>query len=325
MQKKAQGAVIALFMASLLAAPLAEAKRVGGGKSMGMKRSQTSSQNYSQNNYNNTAPSQAPAQAQPQRSGSNVGGMVAAGVAGAALGAVAGNAMADNHNQPVSQADAQQAAQQEKKSGINWLWLIVLAAAGFFIFRRFTAKKQTAGANPYAPNNGRANDRNQAPAAPFGQAPTARSNTNIFGQAVGNQAQAAPAGNFGAYTNSGNQLLDGSEPASFLRFARQRFNHVQAMNNPSNIAEIKKYFTDEMYQSIYADVANNADVAEFSNLAANIVDQANENGQYVVSVQFTGTVSEDLNSLPQPFTEVWHFVKAQNSQDDWLVAGIQQA
>jgi predicted lipid-binding transport protein (Tim44 family) len=321
MQKKAQSAVVALLMVSLLAAPLAEAKRVGGGKSMGMKRSQSSSQNYSQNSYNNHA-APTPAQAQPQRSGSNIGGMVAAGVAGAALGAVAGNAMADhNNNQPVAQNQA--SAQQEKKSGFSWLWLIVLAAAGFFIFRRFSAKKQAAGANPYAPNHG-ATAHNSAPASPFSQAPSVGANSNIFGQPVAQQSQATPAANFGAYTQSGNQLPDGSEPASFLRFARQRFNHIQAMNNPSNIAEIQKYFSAEMYQSIYADVANNADVAEFSNLTATIVDQATEAGQYVVSVRFNGTVSEDLNSLPQPFSEVWHFVKPIASSEDWLVAGIQQ-
>jgi predicted lipid-binding transport protein (Tim44 family) len=55
-----------------------------------------------------------------------------------------------------------------------------------------------------------------------------------------------------------------------------------------------------------------------------VADSATENGQYVVSVRFTGTVSEDLNSLPQPFTEVWHFVKPAGSSQDWLVAGIQQ-
>ncbi|KAA8731182.1 Tim44 domain-containing protein [Acinetobacter qingfengensis] len=330
MQKKAQGAVVALLMAGLLAAPIAEAKRAGGGKSMGMQRSQTSSQNYNQNNSYRAAPTPAPTQTQPQRSGSNVGGMVAAGVAGAAIGAVAANAMADDHNQSASNtptsAAQQQAAEQEKSGGFNWLWLIVLAAAAFFIFRKFAAKKQTAGTNPYAPNNS-GTTRNQSPATPFGQSPqnSAGSNTNIFGQPV-NAGQApvqAPFG--GATTNSGNQLPDGTEPATFLRFARQRFNHIQSMNNPNNIEEIKKYFTPEMYQAIYADVANNTDVAEFSNLTANIVEQNTENGQYVVSVRFTGTVSEDLNTLPQPFTEIWHFVKAINSQTEWLVAGIQQA
>ena len=91
-------------------------------------------------------------------------------------------------------------------------------------------------------------------------------------------------------------------------------------------AEIQRYLTPDLYQSMYQDIMANQDqdVAEFSNLNAMVVDSATENGQYVISVRFTGTVSEDLNSLPQPFTEIWHFVKPAGSNQDWLVAGIQQ-
>lgn len=322
MQKKANAAVLTLVLASLLAAPLAEAKRAGGGKSTGMQRSQSSSQQY---NQQNSAP--APVQqGQPQRSGSNVGGMVAAGVAGAAIGAVAANAMADdrhgqaNPNQQATnwQNGEHQAQQQEKSSGFGWLWILVLAAGAFFLYRRFSAKKNLATNNPYAPNNTSARSETTSP---FGQSNPTGGSTNIFGQNVGGSAPASP---FGATTQGGTQLPDGTEPANFLRFARQRFNHIQAMNNPSNITEIEKYLTPDLYRSIYADIANNSDVAEFNNLTANIVDQSTENGQYVVSVRFTGTVSEDLNSTPQPFTEIWHFVKPAGSSQDWLVAGIQQ-
>ncbi len=154
---------------------------------------------------------------------------------------------------------------------------------------------------------------------------------NLWGSAASTQAPFGQAANnnapFGAaYTNSGNQLPDGSEPATFLRVARQRFNHIQSMNTASNIAEIQRYLTPDLYQSMYQDIMANQDqdVAEFSNLNAMVVDSATENGQYVISVRFTGTVSEDLNSLPQPFTEIWHFVKPAGSNQDWLVAGIQQ-
>lgn len=186
------------------------------------------------------------------------------------------------------------------------------------------AQKKKVAPNPYAPNNG-------STQAPFGQqaAPrTSNDNSNIFGQSVGGSA-ATPQNNapFGtAYTNSGSQLPDGTEPAAFLRIARQRFNHIQSMNTASNISEIQRYLTPDLYQSMYQDIMANQDqdVAEFSNLNAMVADSATENDQYVVSVRFTGTVSEDLNSLPQPFAEVWHFVKPAGSTQDWLVAGIQQ-
>lgn len=329
MEVRQRGLIAGILMATLAVAPLAEAKRAGGGKSHGMSRSSSSSQSYSQPRQVTPAQQPMPAQAGQQKSGSGVGKMVAAGVAGAAVGAIAANAMADNNNGN-SQAQTndaelakQQAAQQEeKKGGIpSWIWLILIAGAAFFLFRKFGAKKKLAGNNPYAPNT------SGPTSAPFGQNNTARNsdNTNIFGQSV--NGGAAPQAPFGAASmQSGNQLPDGTEPAAFLRVARQRFNHIQSMNSVSNIAEIQRYLTPDLYQSMYNDIMANQDqdVAEFSNLNALVVDSATENGQYVVSVRFTGTVSEDLNSLPAPFSEVWLFVKPAGSNQDWLVAGIQQ-
>ena len=318
MEVRQRGLIAGFLTVALLVAPLAaEAKRAGGGKSHGMSRQAAPTQSYQQPRQ--ATPAQqptAPATA-PAKSGPGVGGMVAAGVAGAAIGAVAANALADDNS-------ASQAQAQEEKGGIpSWIWILLAAAVAFFIFRKMGAKKKVA-PNPYAPNNG----SNQAP---FGQqaAPrTSNDNSNIFGQSVGGSA-ATPQNNtpFGAaYTNSGSQLPDGTEPAAFLRIARQRFNHIQSMNTASNISEIQRYLTPDLYQSMYQDIMANQDqdVAEFSNLNAMVADSATENGQYVVSVRFTGTVSEDLNSLPQPFAEVWHFVKPAGSTQDWLVAGIQQ-
>ncbi|WP_313482704.1 Tim44 domain-containing protein [Acinetobacter variabilis] len=333
MEVRQRGLIAGLLTAALLVAPLtAEAKRAGGGKSHGMQRSAAPTQSYQQPRQ--AAPAQqAPAAgaATQQRSGPGVGSMVAAGVAGAAVGAVAANALADDKEvQAASEAQAAQ-QQQEEKGGIpGWIWILLAAAVAFFIFRKMGAKKKVA-SNPYAPNSGAGHS------APFGQTPPrGGDNTNIFGQNVGGSTPStnapfgsAPVNNapFGAaYTNSGNQLPDGTEPATFLRVARQRFNHIQSMNTASNILEIKRYLTPDLYQSMYNDIMANQDqdVAEFSNLNAMVVDSSNENGQYVVSVRFTGTVSEDLNSQPQPFAEIWHFVKPAGSQQDWLVAGIQQ-
>lgn len=322
MKAQQRGWVAAVLMATLIAAPLAEAKRAGGGKSHGMSRS-SSSQSYQQ-----TRQAIPPAQqSAPQKSGSNVGKMVAAGVAGAAVGAVAANALADNQPQHATTAEqqathTQMAQNQQEKDGIpGWIWVLLAAGIAFFIFRKFSTR-QKATSNPYAPNYGGTNHS----AHPSGSQPIARNtgtNTNIFGQSV---AGAAPA--FGSVSMSnGNQLPDGTEPAAFLRVARQRFNHIQSINSANNIEEIRRYLTPELYNSMYSDIMANQDqnVAEFSNLNAMVIDSATENGQYVVSVRFTGTVSEDLNSLPQPFTEIWHFVKPVGSQQDWVVAGIQQA
>jgi len=323
MQVHQRGLMAALLMATLVAAPIAEAKRAGSGKSHGMSRSSSTSQSYQQ-------PRQAtPTQQQtttPQKSGPGVGSMVAAGVAGAAVGAVAANALADDKNPTATEQQAAEQAQQEEKGGIpSWLWVLLAAAIAFFVFRKLGAKKKLAANNPYAPNNSGQNNFGR-PSSPQSTARQSGDNTNIFGQSVaGGAATQAPFG--AASMNSGNQLPDGTEPAAFLRIARQRFNHIQSVNSASNVEEIRRYLTPELYNSMYSDIVANQDqdVAEFSNLNAMVVESTTENGQYVVSVRFTGTVSEDLNSLPQPFTEIWHFVKPAGSQQDWVVAGIQQA
>lgn len=323
MQVHQRGLMAALLMATLVAAPIAEAKRAGGGKSHGMSRSSSTSQSYQQPRQATPTQQQTTA---PQKSGPGVGSMVAAGVAGAAVGAVAANALADDKNPTATEQQAAEQAQQEEKGGIpSWLWVLLAAAIAFFVFRKLGAKKKLAANNPYAPNNSGQNNFGR-PSSPQSTARQSGDNTNIFGQSVaGGAATQAPFG--GASMSNGNQLPDGTEPAAFLRVARQRFNHIQSVNSASNVEEIRRYLTPELFNSMYQDIMANQDqdVAEFSNLNAMVADTATENGQYVVSVRFTGTVSEDLNSLPQPFTEIWHFVKPAGSQQDWVVAGIQQA
>ncbi len=321
MEVRQRGLMAGLLMATLVMMPVAEAKRAGGGKSRGMSRSATPSKSYQQPRQ--ATPVQQPSAA-PKKSGPGVGTMVAAGVAGAAVGAVAMNALADDDHKQTNDAELakqQQAAQQqeEESGGLGWLWIILAAGAAFFLFRKFAAKKKVTANAPYSPQNN----------APFNPSqPTARGgdNSNIFGQSVGGSAaqNSAPFGT--AYTQSGHQLPDGTEPAAFLRIARQRFNHIQSMNTASNINEIQRYLTPDLYQSMYSDIMANQDqdVAEFSNLNAMVTDSNTENGHHIVSVRFTGTVSEDLNSPAQPFSEIWHFVKPAGSTQDWLVAGIQQ-
>lgn len=301
--------ISSLIMATLVLSPLAEAKRMGGGSSKGMSRSSSS------NSYNNSPP---PQQA-PQRSGPGWGG-VAAGVAGGAVvGSMLANSNSANANtaqQPATngtEAWNQQPVQPQKK-GFPWFWLILLAGVGYFVYRRFSAKKTMLANNAATPS-------------PFGfdhnNAQPAGSNTNIFGQPVGGSSPSSAG--FGAFTNNGQTLPDGTTHAAFLRQARATFLHMQTMNSSSNLEELRRYFTPDMFNAVQSDIASNHDTAEFPTLNAQIVDSAQENGQYVTSVLYSGTVSEDLNSAPVPFSETWHFVQLIGSTDrKWLVAGIQQ-
>ena len=314
---KSRTAISSLMMATLVLSPLAEAKRMGGGSSKGMSRSNSSS---SYGNNSNSAPARpSPPQQAPQKSGPGWGG-VAAGVAGGALvGSMLANSGSANANPASAVQPTTAPATQPAEKSFPWFWLILLAGAGFFVYRRFASKKNTLATNTAAPS-------------PFGfgnnnaQAQPAGANTNIFGQPVGGSISSnAGLGAAAPFTNNGQTLPDGTTHAAFLRQARATFLHMQTMNSASNLEELRRYFTPDMFNAVQSDIASNHDTAEFPTLNAQIVESAQENGQYVTSVRYSGTVSEDLNSAPTPFSETWHFVQQIGSTDrKWLVAGIQQ-
>jgi predicted lipid-binding transport protein (Tim44 family) len=311
--------------------------RLGGGNNAGMSRSYSNSgSNSGRSDYRNSNQNSYSNQAQPR--GNNTARVIGAGVAGAAIGAMAGHAMA-NHNQqqsgvPASNTDSnhnnadtvgtvtddttttastnsdQQQAQQPPKSGFSWFWLIIIALGGFYLYRRFATKKNNQANMPYSSNH---NASNFTSLNNNGNS----NRTNIFGQNLA-------ANSNGTIQHNSSGMADGSSAEAFLRFARQRFNHVQSMNNASNLEEIRRYFTPEMFADIRNDIVNNQDTAEFSNLNADLVESTDENGQYIASVRFSGLVSEELGSPQEPFSEVWHFIKPVGSQQEWLIAGIQQ-
>ncbi len=63
---------------------------------------------------------------------------------------------------------------------------------------------------------------------------------------------------------------------------------------------------------------------EVVTLNAEVLDVATENDLYVVSVRFSGLIREAAGEQAQQFSEVWHLEKPVNGRSGWLVAGIQQ-
>ena len=63
---------------------------------------------------------------------------------------------------------------------------------------------------------------------------------------------------------------------------------------------------------------------EVVTLNAEVLDVAAEGEIYVVSVRFSGLIRETAGEEPQRFSEVWHLEKPASGRSGWLVAGIQQ-
>ncbi len=300
----------------------AMARRMGGGGSYGMQRS------MSRPNYSNTyQPQYAQPQpsmnqgAAPQRQGMGAGTAAALGAAaGAAGGYMLGRSMANNNG--VAQNDManasgvvqQQTSEMPAANTSKMPWGIIAILVLLLVFGLMFFRKKISPDMPI----GRMNNQG------FNSGNTFNSSTN--------QSQSvnyAPQGNYGAPNQPAmvqpTKMPDGVEAVYFLRQVKGMFLHIQSMNNRDNLAEVEKYMTSQLYQELKDSIANNGAVADFTNLDCQLLDSAVEgNNQLVASVKFFGLVSDEPNQAPQPFSEIWNFVKSDLTYGKWLVAGIQQ-
>jgi len=63
---------------------------------------------------------------------------------------------------------------------------------------------------------------------------------------------------------------------------------------------------------------------EVLTLEAAVIDAVEESGSYIVSVRFSGMMRDGAGREPEPFTEIWHLQKPTSGRSGWQVAGIQQ-
>jgi predicted lipid-binding transport protein (Tim44 family) len=300
-------AVLAVTM--LLAySPAAEAKRMGGGGSMGRQSSNVTQRQ--------AAPPAAPAngaaaaQAPKRPWGAMLGGL-AAGLGLAWLASSLG--LSGAFGQIIMFA---------------LLALLVMVVVGF-VMRRLKAGNGQ-GATPYAMQGA-------------GNAATPR---NYSPENVGNDASARPwERNSMAFDGSkaaGGSMIgsglagsqawgvpDGFDAEGFLRACKTNFVTLQDAWDRSDVNSLRAMMTDEMLEQIKAQLAdreshtggsvNKTDVVM---LEAKLLGIEELSDVYMASVEFSGMIREDASAGASPFREVWNMTKPR-SGGGWLVAGVQ--
>ena len=159
---------------------------------------------------------------------------------------------------------------------------------------------------------------------------------------VGNDASARPweqipggsgsligAGLAGASTANWS-VPEGFDANGFLDAAKRNFVTLQAAWDKGDISTLRSMMTDEMLAEIRhqleerevqsAGVPNQTDVVmiDAQLLGIEEIDQA-----YMASVEFSGMIREDVSAGPSPFREVWNMTKPKDNSSGWLVAGLQ--
>ena len=310
----------AVFAITLtLSGTAADAKRMGGGSSVGKQSS-----NVTQRQAPATPPAAAAAAAPKKPWGAMLGGL-AAGLGLAWLASSLG--LGGAFSQIIMFA---------------LLALVVMVVIGF-VMRRLK------GGTPNAPGATRA----QPPFAfqGAGSAADARAPQNYSPANVGNDASARPwertttafdstaaasaAGTGSSMIGSG---LAGSQswgvPADFdaegfLKASKANFVTLQDAWDRSDIQNLRSMMTDDMLEQIKTQLADREthtggvnNKTEVVMLNAQLLGIEELSDVYMASVEFSGMIKEDASAGASPFREVWNMTKSRNG-GGWLVAGVQ--
>lgn len=315
----------------------ADAKRMGGGKSMGQQSSNVTQRNSAapgnsaaptQNATNNSAaarPGTAPAAAAPKKPwGAMLGGLAAGlGLAWLANALGFGEAFA------------------------NMLMFGLLAAAIMVVVgmvmraRKAKADNANAARSPFAfqgAGAGGAGDvpmarqyspdkvGNDASARPWENQATAFESAAPAAPAVGS----ATGSLIGSALPSTWSVPEGFDAEGFLTAAKRNFVTLQAAWDRSDIASLRAMMTDGMLSEIRTQLAereaehpgavNQTDVLMIEAQLLGIEDLGDG---YMASVEFSGMIREEASASPSPFREVWNMTKPKSGNSGWLVAGVQ--
>ena len=323
--------VVALVSATVPS--VSEAKRLGGGKSTGLKRDMPA----------RTAPDAPPAKpATPQQGAANSAVPATAGAAPAAaakrswMGPIAGLAAGLGIAALMSHLGMGEAFG-------NFLMMALLGVAAvflvMFLLRRFGPKSRTPALAGSAVGSGTAGGSQVA----WPQGTSEASSTER--RALDAPAASALAAGPDAEPNAASTAVLPAAPASdvapvakafvpaafdsegFARTAKMIFIRMQAANDTADLDDLRRFTTPELFASLRLDLQERGPVAQHTDVVkvqADVLDVSNETDRQVVSVRFHGEMVEEKGAAAAPFNEVWHLVKPHDDSQPWAVAGIEQ-
>jgi len=282
-----------------------DAKRLGGGKPAGMQRQAPPPQQ-----------SGTPATAAPQNSAAPVAGAAATAAAGAAAAAGKRSWMGPIAGIAAGLGIAALLSHFGMGEGLaNMMTMLLLAAAAFFVIRwllrRFGPSANKSGGLQMAGAGAGAGAMKAPWAAPEQAQPLQRNAIE-------------PAASAGA-VRGGGAMPEGFDAQDFERIAKMIFIRLQAANDSGQVEDLRKFTTPELFASLRLDLQDRGNVAQQTDvlqLDAKVVDTAQENGEWIVSVRFSGLIREQADAGGEPFRELWHLVKPVDGNREWAIAGI---
>lgn len=122
----------------------------------------------------------------------------------------------------------------------------------------------------------------------------------------------------------------GFDVQGFLDAAKRNFVTLQDAWDRSDVAMLRSMMTDEMVAEIRSQLAEREahssgapNRTEVVMLEAKLLGIEEISGAYMASVEFSGMIREEPSAGPSPFREVWNMTRPSDGSSGWLVAGLQ--
>jgi len=291
--------VAAMTSAAFVAADVADAKRLGAGRSLGMQRQNVAPAPPAPGVAPRPGAASDPVMpAQPSAAAPRAAAPAAPAPSGMSrwLGPIAGIAAGLGLAALMSHLGLSEAFG-------SVLLIALLAIGAIFLVRRFLLPRSTSAE----------------------AAPAAAGRTAYTPMPEPRASRVEPTLSAAAQT-SVPSLPPGFDAEPFLNQAKVQFRRLQAAYDNGDLTVL----SDVMTPTLFAEVSREIDArgthvpTEVAALNAEILDVVTEGRQHVASVKFTGLVREDGASQPQPFIEIWNLTKPVDGSSGWLLAGIQQ-
>jgi predicted lipid-binding transport protein (Tim44 family) len=285
--------VVAVVLMTLAAIGDADAKRLGGGRSLGAQRQTIAPPTSS------SGPAANPVMpAQPGVAGATAANPTAANPAAGGgsrwLGPIAGIAAGLGLAALLSHLGLPE--------GFGTVLLLgLLAIGGVLVFRMLTARRAPSAAIPYA-----------RAAAGYGPATAPARVEPVL-------LPAQPSTPFAG------TLPANFDAIGFVREAKLQFRHLQAAWDAGDREALADVMTAAMVAEILRDLDERGphQTTEIVALDAEMLDVTTDAAEHRASVRFTGAVREDVGP-PTPLDEIWNLSKPVDGSTGWLLAGIRQ-
>jgi predicted lipid-binding transport protein (Tim44 family) len=121
-------------------------------------------------------------------------------------------------------------------------------------------------------------------------------------------------------------LPPGFDVAGFVKQAKMQYIRMQTAYDAANRATLAELMTPQMLAEVERELAGRGEhrPTEVVTIDADVLEVATEGGNHWASVRYTGLVREDGEPMAKPVDEVWNLTKPVDGSSGWLLAGIQQ-